>query len=371
MLFFIYSVFINTFARYLQNKKSFNYLLLFMKQTFALLAGLFCMALPTLADNDKPTVNVDFMTRVGYLNDRVDNQIRHGVSGFKGEYLLFSISGQLNDRISYAWRQRINQKKEVNDRFDGTDWVYVDYKANDHWNLAAGKQVAMVGGYEYDRCPIDIYLSSEFWNNISPFQFGASATYTTTNGKSRFTGQVTQSLFNTPANRDMFAYHLHWAGSYGWFNSLYSVNMVEYEPSRFISYIALGNKFNVGNASLELDFMNRAASHQTFLLKDCSVMARFDYKLMPQLGLYGKFTYDVNRTDTEADKCVHSGTEMTAYGGGVEVYPIKNRNDVRVSLGMSHSQGTNSNPSGALNDNQTTVRLSFIAKLHLLSWKSK
>ena len=228
-----------------------------------------------------------------------------------------------------------------------------------------------MGGYEYDRCPIDIYLASEFWNNIAPFQFGASATYTTTNGKSRFSGQVTQSLFNTPANRDMLAYHLHWAGNYGWLNTLYSANMIEYMPGKFISYIALGNKFNAGNASLELDFMNSAASHQTYFFKDCSVMARLDYRLIPHLGLYGKFTYDVNRTDTNADLCVLPGTEMTAYGGGVEFFPTKGKPDVRVSLGVSHSAGTNSNPSGTLNDNHTTVRLAFIAKLHLLSWKSK
>ena len=349
-----------------------NQLFFYMRPYHVLIAGLLCMATPSIADNDfKPSVNIDLQTRVSYLNDRVDHQIRHDASGFKGDYLLFSVSGQLTDRLTYSWRQRINQKKNENDRFDGTDWVYLDYKLNDHWNVAAGKQAALVGGYEYDRCPIDIYVSSEFWNNIAPFQFGASATYTTTNGTSRFSGQVTQSLFNTPANRDMFAYHLHWAGNYGWLNTLYSANMIEYMPGKFISYIALGNKFNAGNASLELDFMNRAASHQTYFFKDCSVMARLDYRLIPHLGLYGKFTYDVNRTDTNADLCVMPGTEMTAYGGGVEFFPTKGKPDVRVSLGVSHSAGTNSNPSGTLNDNHTTVRLAFIAKLHLLSWKSK
>lgn len=336
-----------------------------------MLAGLLCLASPALADDDKPTLNIDFQTRVSYLNDRVDHNIRHETSGFKGDYLMLSVSGQLNSRFSYAWRQRINQKKETNDRFDGTDWVYIDYKMNPHWSVAAGKQVALVGGYEYDRSPLDIYISSEFWNNIAPFQFGASASYTTTNGKSRFSAQVTQSLYNTPENRDMLAYHLHWAGNYGWFNTLYSLNMIEYAPKHFISYVALGSKFNVGNASLELDFMNRAASHQTFFFKDCSVMARLDYRLMPQLGLYGKFTYDVNRTDTDADRSVMAGTEVTAYGGGVEYYPLKGKRELRLSLGMSHSTGTNSNPTGAINDNQTTVRMALVAKLNLLSWKSK
>lgn len=342
-----------------------------MKLCLALLPALLCVASPAFADDDKPTINLDLQTRVGYINDRVDNEIRHEASGFKGEYLLMMVSGQINDRISYSWRQRLNKKIDQSDAFDATDWMYVNYNIDPHWNIAAGKQVAMVGGYEYDRSPLDIYLASEYWNNVAPFQFGASASYTTTNGKSCFTAQVTQSLFSMPSRNDMLAYHLHWAGNYGWFNSLYSINMVEYAPKHFISYIALGSRFNAGNASLELDLMNRAASHQTFFFKDCSVMARLDYRVMPHLGLYGKFTYDVNRTDTDADKSVMSGTELTAFGGGLEYYPTKGNPDVRLCLGMSHATGTNSNPEGTMQNNQTTMRLSFIAKLHLLKWKSK
>lgn len=184
-----------------------------MKAFNAIFACMLSVSVPTFAEsNFNPSINIDLQTRVSYLNDRIDNHIRHDASGFKGDYFLLSVSGQVTDRLTYSWRQRINQKKERSDRFDGTDWVYLDYKLDDHWSVAAGKQVAMVGGYEYDRNPVDIYVSSEFWNNIAPFQFGASATYTTTNGKNRFTAQVTQSLFNTPANRDMLAYHLRWAG---------------------------------------------------------------------------------------------------------------------------------------------------------------
>jgi AAA+ ATPase superfamily predicted ATPase len=170
-----------------------------MKAINAIFACMLSVSVPTFAEsNFNPSINIDLQTRVSYLNDRIDNHIRHDASGFKGDYFLLSVSGQVTDRLTYSWRQRINQKKERSDWFDGTDWVYLDYKLDDHWSVAAGKQVAMVGGYEYDRNPVDIYVSSEFWNNIAPFQFGASATYTTTNGKNRFTAQVTQSLFNTP-----------------------------------------------------------------------------------------------------------------------------------------------------------------------------
>lgn len=55
-----------------------------------------------------------------------------------------------------------------------------------------------------------------------------------------------------------------WNGSHGFFDAIYSVNMMEYLPGRFINYISLGNKFTFDKVALELDVMNRASSHQTF-----------------------------------------------------------------------------------------------------------
>ena len=68
-------------------------------------------------------------------------------------------------------------------------------------------------------------------------------------------------------------------------------------------------------------------------------MARLDYRLIPHLGLYGKFTYDVNRTDTNADLCVLPGTEMTAYGGGVEFFPTKGKPVLLISTALFRTPG--------------------------------
>ena len=92
-----------------------------MKLCLALLPALFSVSLSAFADDDKPTINVDLQTRVSYLNDRVDNEIRHDASGFKGDYLLLMVSGQINDRISYSWSPRLNKKIDKNDKFGATD----------------------------------------------------------------------------------------------------------------------------------------------------------------------------------------------------------------------------------------------------------
>lgn len=101
-----------------------------------------------------------------------------------------------------------------------------------------------------------------------------------------------------------------WNGSHGFFDAIYSVNMMEYLPGRFINYISLGNKFTFDKVALELDVMNRASSHQTFFLKDMSVIADLAYSPNGNWKVFGKFSYDVNKSGTDADLYVLNGTEM-------------------------------------------------------------
>ena len=85
--------------------------------------------------------------------------------------------------------------------------------------------------------------------------------------------------------------------------------MMEYEPSKFISYIALGNRFNMGPVTLELDLMNRAASHQTYFFKDCSVMANLIYGVIPMLNIYGKVTKVCSSRDVDDPRYQRTLTE--------------------------------------------------------------
>lgn len=322
--------------------------------------------MPMHAEEDKPTVHLNLQTRASYVNDRIGSEVQHDASGMKGDYLFLSLYGNINDRLSYNWRQRVNSKITRNDIFEATDWIYIDYKLTKNWTVSAGKQVIMVGSWEYDRNPIDIYTPSEYWNNVAPFKFGASIAYTTTSGNDRFLVQASESMYNEPTHHDLMGYSLYWAGKHGILSTQYSVNLMEYAPSRYISFIGLGNRLDVNNASLELDFINRAASHQTYLFKDCSVIARLDYRIIPELAIYGKLAYDVNKSGMEADKSVTNGTELTTYGGGLEYYPMKGKPDLRVNLSIAHTTGTNTNPAGTNVDNKTMVKVGVAAKLHLL-----
>ena len=299
------------------------------------------------------------------LNSR-DGHTDKGDSGFEGKYLIIRADGQIIDGLTYSWRQRLNKKHGDSNFFDATDWVYLNYKTGG-WNFQAGKQVVAIGGYEYDRSPVDLYGCSVFWNNIPCYDFGVAVGYDIT-GNDRLTAQVTQSPFFSTDNRDMYAYNLMWNGRHGFYESIWSANLIEYADGKYINYIALGNKFSYGKAWLELDFMNRASSHQTFLFKDCSVMAELSWHPGSKWRVFGKYTYDVNHSGTAADLTVLSGTELNMVGAGAEFYPLAlRRHRLRIHAGLFYSWGSNANESNPMQNKTLFVSAGLTWDMNLLN----
>ncbi len=343
-----------------------------------LLALWMCCSLLTAFAQEKTTFDLGFETRMGYHREEIDGEKLDGNSGAKGDYLNLKLNGTIGSKFSYSWRQRFNKKINDSHFFDATDWVYLTYQADPNWSISAGKQVVLIGGYEYDAAPIDIFMASEYWNNIPCYQFGASVTYASRQGSDKLTAQVCESPFRNEVHNDLLSYNLYWAGQHGIWSTLWSANLIGYAPGKYISYLSLGNLFQVGDLSLQLDFMNRATSHQTYLFRDCSIVGRLGWMCTPQVELYAKASYDVNRTDHAsghsvsewmADQCVLPGTELTSLGGGVQVYPLKSaKNTVRLHACASYTTGTNGNPQGALTDKFLYLNVGLTWKCHLLSW---
>ena len=203
------------------------------------------------------------------------------------------------------------------------------------------------------------------------FKFGATAGYGITDSD-RLSFQVTESPFVTSGNHDMYGFNLRWNGRHGFFESIYSANLMEYAEDRFISYLALGNKFYFGNMWLEFDFMNRAASHQPFFFKDCSVMTELSYTKGDSWRIYGKYTYDVNHSGTAADLVVMDGTEMNMGGAGLEYFPLKSkRHRLRLHAGCFYYWGKNGNPDNFIQDKTLYISTGVTWDMNILNIKHK
>lgn len=330
--------------------------------------------LPAMAaepsEADQALLRLDITARVDWQLHRPFDKTDDSDTGFKGRYLIFRADGRIAEGLTYSWRQRLNKINSDQNFFNATDWVYVNY-ATEGWNFQMGKGVVAIGGWEYDRAPYNLYCCSVFWNNIACFQLGASAGYNIT-PSDRLTFQVTQSPFFTPENRNLYSYNLMWTGSHGCFDAMYSANLMEYVKDHYISYLSLGNKFSFGKCSLELDLMNRASSHQTFLFKDCSVVGELAYNPDSRWKIHAKATYDVNKSGTDADATVINGTELTMVGAGVEFYPLrKDRTSLRLHANAYYSWGKNANSDNLMQDKTTFASVGVTWDMNLLNIKRK
>lgn len=318
-------------------------------------------------------MNLRFEVRTDYIHELQNNETVNDNSGFKGKYLNIRMDGKITEGLTYSFRHRLNRLNSNESFFNATDWVHLTYKTG-NWGFSTGKQVVAIGGYEYDRAPIDLYFCSEYWNNIACYQFGLSSSYTTDKGNDSFLMQLCESPFRKNAlnahNDVLLAYNMMWYGNHDWFQSMYSVNMIEYLPGRFINYIVLGNQFRFGNFQLQLDIMNRAASMKNFIGKDMSMMTELLWKACDRLNVIAKVTYDVNNTDDIGDLCVRPGTEIVRVGAALEYFPIKTYKDLRLHLNCCYNDGR-SNAAGVLRPKQTILDAGITWKVGLLNIRHK
>ena len=246
-----------------------------------------------------------------------------------GEYLNFHILGHLSPTVDYRVRQRLNKKVfDERNMFNATDILYINWQATPRWSFTFGKHAVLIGGYEYDAAPIDVYFYSKFCNNIyQAFTFGASATYTYAPGQS-----VVAQICNSPLSlgfQNVYAYNLAWCGQFTpWWKTIWSVNFVEDSRKRMVNYIALGNHIQSGDILFDLDLMNRAGlKQQRFLLSDISVISKFiwsvgAWNICAKAGYERNDAQNVDASGQAYDLVIEPGTTYLYGGCGLEWFPL-------------------------------------------------
>lgn len=301
-------------------------------------------------------------TRLGYESLWKDSHHIADDTGFKGQWLNLRLDGTVTEGLTYSYRQRLN-KPSSRTFFDATDWLHLDWKATRGLTLSAGKQVVAIGGYEYDRAPIDLYYCSEFWNNIPCYQLGVSATYDMTPSDALLF-QVCNSPFREWIGNGSYAYNLCWYGSHGFWETIWSVNLMENGGS-MMNYLALGNRFHfTDRIRLDVDVMNRAAgSYRPF--SDWSVMSELSVAPSEAARVFVKFTHDSNRSGHANDRLVLDGTSISMASAGFEYMPAE-APDVKLFAAAFYGWGVNSNPAGTRTDRQLCCQLGLKWRLDIL-----
>ena len=99
---------------------------------------------------------------------------------FQARQLRLEVRGDLNERIFYRFRHRLNKSNaavSLDNLATATDMMYAGFRLNEKWTATVGKMCQMWGGYEFDLNPMNIYEYSDFLENMDNFMLGAMITY--------------------------------------------------------------------------------------------------------------------------------------------------------------------------------------------------
>ena len=251
---------------------------------------------------------------------------------FQGDYFNFHIAGHLSDNLSFRVRQRMNRKIDAENPFNATDFLWLKWQATGQWSFTFGKQPILLGGYEIDSAPIEVYYYSAFCSQLYQYYaFGATATYSFAPGQ-----DLSLQFAPSPVSsglQDAYSYNAYWHGHIvPLWETLWSFNIVEDQFHRKMNYIILGNKFYFGPLVVDIDFMNRASLRQPrFFFSDWTAICKMIYSV-GKWNLCTKFGYETNSAENVDSDGLSYNMALPAgdtfiYGGcGVEYFPLGNDN---------------------------------------------
>lgn len=297
-----------------------------MKRGLALLCGLFAAVLLQAQESHVDEVSID--TRATF-----HQETRDGVydSHFQGDYLNLHIKGQLAENLTFRVRQRLNKKVDESNPFNATDFLWIKWQATPKWSFTAGKQAILIGGYEIDSAPIDVYYYGAFSERLYQYYaFGATATYSPASGHEISVEFCPSPI--SPGTQDAYSYNLYWNGKVGIWHTTWSYNYVEDELHRKMNWIALGNKLLLGKLVVDVDYINRAAFGQPhFFFTDWTLISKAiltlgRWNLCTKVGYERNDAENVDPDGISYDLVLPAGNDYLYGGAGVEYFPLGNEN---------------------------------------------
>ena len=290
-----------------------------------------------------------------YLNMQggFDANFRDGFEegAFKMRQLRIEMKGNINNWLSYRYRQRLNRSNDGGGMIDNVptsiDYAGIGIKLNNRFNLFAGKQCTAYGGIEFDLNPIDIYEYSDMIENMSNFMTGLNIGYNLTstqqlnlqilnsrNGSFDSTYGITENeegkLPDLKSGKLPLVYTLNWNGTFNdVFKTRWSASILNEAKSKNMYYYALGNELNLDKFNMFLDFMyaqegidrngtitgivGRPGGHNVFDTGYLSVVTKLNYRFLPKWNVFVKGMYETASV-TKSTEDIAKGNYRTSWG---------------------------------------------------------
>lgn len=222
--------------------------------------------------SDKFNVYLNFQSSLDALTEKEkDTQL-----GFKTRQLRLEFRGDINERIFYRLRHRLNKSNQgtsLDNLAKATDMMYAGFRLDEKWTITAGKMCQTWGGFEFDLNPMNIYEYSEFIEYMDNFMLGGMLTYAP-NENHELNLQITNSrndkleaIYNTNTGRPRPAgvnpsnspltYIFNWNGNFfdKKFQTRWAVGLETEAKNKYSKMVTLGNKLNLNKFQVFLDYM--------------------------------------------------------------------------------------------------------------------
>ena len=298
-----------------------------------------------------------------------DNGFDYGK--FNMRQLRIEAKGNVNEWLSYRWRQRLNRPNNGGDNIDNLptsiDIAGIGVKLSDKFSLFLGKQCAAYGGFEFDANPIEIYEYSDMIEYMSNFMTGINIGYDFMEGQ-QLNFQVLNSLNgdfysmygNFGLEKDIFGndviiatpsklplvYTLNWNGNFAnIYKTRWSASLMSQAEGKNLYYFALGNELTLGKFNMYFDVMysndaidrsgimteivGEVHGHNIFKTSYLSLVTKLNYRFAEKWNVFVKGMYEtasvIDHTDPRAYPFIKNGKYRTSLGylGGIEYYPME------------------------------------------------
>ena len=282
---------------------------------------------------------------------------------FRFQQLRIEFKGNVNDWISYRYRQRLTSNAFGN--FDNVlksiDIMEVDFRYK-KVNFVLGKQCAAYGGIEFDLNPIEVYQYCDMIDYMDNFMTGIRAAWDI-NPSQQLQFQILDATALNPGNmygediikaKMPFVYTVNWNGN---FNDVYatrwSASFMNEIKNKHMWYFAFGNLFNftpqwgayfdvmysregidrkgivtnvVGIQGDTKNAEGEKIGHNAYNTDYLSLVLHTNYFVHPKWNIFGKMAWERNGVYKASGDVLKGnyGTDWL-YIGGVEYYPLKDR----------------------------------------------
>ena len=339
-----------------------------------------------------------YLNMQGSFDAHFQNGFQEG--DFNMHQLRIEAKGNINNWLSYRYRQRLNRSNDGNNMIDNLptsiDWAGIGIKLNDKFNLFAGKQSANYGGFEFDLNPIDVYQYSDMIDYMSNFLTGLNVGYNMTpdqqlnlqilnsrNSSFDNTYGITEdaegNLPDLKSGKMPLVYTLNWVGNFNnVFKTRWSASVMNEAKDHNMYYYAGGNELNLGKWNAFIDFMyskedidrkgiitnivGRPGGHNAFDTGYLSVVAKCNYRFLPKWNAFVKGMYETASV-TKASEGIEKGNYRTSWGylAGIEFYPMETNLHFFVTyVGRSYDFTSRAKVLGQENYSTNRISVGFI-----------